>query len=385
MRWIEIGAWGIIVLWGRAFFPACYGILFPRFLKDVSPITGEDLPTISIIVPARDEASAIEESLEHLLKVCYPRLEVIAIDDRSTDETGVIMDRMAAFHDSRLKVIHVTELPAGWLGKNHALALGAAESNADFLLLTDGDVMIDPLTLRRAMSVVHDRKLDHLVLLPEIVTSTFLEIALINFFCLLLMTTTQFPLVRWSWFKNAYLGVGAFNLVRRTAYDAIGGFSKLQLEVADDLMLGRSIKHAGLLQDVYGGQKNVWVKWQQGGVWSIVKGLEKNAFAASRYSMFRTLLACITILGISVVPIGALACGVAVWQSSILIVGTVLLSLGTARTVGFPLAVGFLYPWAAVVFCYIMTRSMVLTIRQGGVRWRDTFYSLNDLRNGCEK
>ena len=96
MRWIEIGAWGIIVLWGRAFFPACYGILFPRFLKDVPPITGEDLPTISIIVPARDEVSAIEESLEHLLKVCYPRLEVIAIDDRSTDETGVIMDRMDA-------------------------------------------------------------------------------------------------------------------------------------------------------------------------------------------------------------------------------------------------------------------------------------------------
>ncbi len=380
MHGFEIFSWVLVALWVVALFPVLYGILYPRFLRDVLPQVGDELPSISLIVPARDEALAIEEALRRMLSLDYPDFEVIAINDRSTDGTGAIMDRVASEVGSRLQVVHVSELPAGWLGKNHALSLAASRARGEFLLFTDGDVMFDPQVLRRSMTLVQDRSLDHLVLLPDTLTSTFFETALINFFCMMLMASTRFPLVRWKWFKQAYLGVGAFNLLRRTAYDTIGGFQTLQLEVADDLMLGRLVKEHGLNQDVYGGQQNLSVRWQSGGVWSIVRGLEKNAFSGTQYSVFRTLMAVAVLSTLFVGPIVALLCGYVILPILILTVGTLLLSIGTAWTVGFPVAVGVFYPWAVAVFCFIMLRSMVMTVRQGGVRWRDTFYSLADLR-----
>jgi len=380
MDWFDIAGWALVAVWGIALFPAWYGVLFPRLIRSVPPQAGDQLPSLSLIVPARDEALAIEEALRRMLSLDYPDYEVIAINDRSSDQTGAIMDRVAQEVGSRLQVVHVAELPVGWLGKNHAMSLGVDRSRGEFLLLTDGDVMFDPLVLRRAMTVVHERQLDHLVLLPETLYRTFFEAALMNFFCMLLMAATRFPLVRWKWFKDAYIGVGAFNLIRRSAFDAIGGFETLKLEVADDLMLGRLVKHSGLNQDVFGGQGCLSVRWQSGGVWSIVRGLEKNAFSGTNYSIARTLGAITALCALFVFPFVALCCGQVTIPVLILTVGSVLLSLGTAGTVGFPIAVGLLFPWAVVVFCYIMLRSMVMTLRQGGVRWRDTFYSLADLR-----
>ena len=381
MGWFEVVSWVMAGGWAVALFPAIYGVIFPRFIRTVPPATGDQLPSLSIIVPARDEAAAIEEALRRMLSLDYPDYEVIAINDRSTDGTGDIMDRVAAEVGSRLQVVHVTELPAGWLGKNHAMSMGVARSRGEFVLLTDGDVMFDPLVLRRSMTLIQERQLDHLVLLPETLTSTFLEAALMNFFCILLMASTRFPLVRWKWFKDAYIGVGAFNLVRRSAYDAIGGFATLQLEVADDIMLGRLVKQHGLNQDVFGGQGSLSVRWQSGGVWSIVRGLEKNAFSGTHYSIVRTVAAVAGLCLLFIGPLVALLCGHITIPILILSIGSLLVSLGTARTVGFPLAVGLFYPWAVLVFGFIMLRSMILTLRQGGVRWRDTFYSLKELRD----
>jgi hypothetical protein len=382
MTWFEIISWVLVAVWCLATFPAWYGIVFPRFIRSVEPLTGDDLPSLSIIVPARDEAAAIEEALQRMLGLDYPDYEVIAVNDRSTDGTGAIMDRVAAQVGDRLRVVHIEQLPEGWLGKNHAMSVGVSKACGEFILLTDGDVMFDPLTLRRAMAAVRAGQLDHLVLLPETVTTTYFETALMNLFCMMLMASTRFPLVRWKWFKDAYLGVGAFNLLQRTAFDQIGGFRSLQLEVADDLMLGRLVKHNGLNQDVYGGQGSLSVRWQSGGVWSIVRGLEKNAFSGTGYSITQTIGA-VTVLGLLfVAPVIAAACGVWTWPVGILSIGSLILSVGTAKTVGFPISVGIFYPWAMVVFAFIMLRSMVLTLRQGGIRWRDTFYSIESLRAG---
>ena len=382
MTWFEITSWVLVAVWCLATFPAWYGIVFPRFIRSVEPLTGDDLPSLSIIVPARDEAAAIEEALQRMLGLDYPDYEVIAVNDRSTDGTGALMDRVAAQVGDRLRVVHIEQLPEGWLGKNHAMSVGVSQARGEFILLTDGDVMFDPLTLRRAMAAVRASQLDHLVLLPETVTTTYFETALMNLFCMMLMASTRFPLVRWKWFKDAYLGVGAFNLLRRSAFDQIGGFRSLQLEVADDLMLGRLVKHNGLNQDVYGGQGSLSVRWQSGGVWSIVRGLEKNAFSGTGYSISQTIGA-VTVLGLLfVAPVIAAACGVWTWPVGILSIGSLILSVGTAKTVGFPISVGIFYPWAMVVFAFIMLRSMVLTLRQGGIRWRDTFYSIESLRAG---
>ncbi|MCI5159154.1 MAG: glycosyltransferase family 2 protein, partial [Candidatus Electrothrix sp. AUS1_2] len=133
-------------------------------LEKIPPLEGDKPPSVSVIIPACNEEQELETALTSVLSLDYPNLEIIVLDDRSTDATPQILDRMASQHP-RLRVIHITELPAGWLGKNHALHLGAARATGEYLLFTDADVHYTPDTLRRAVARMETRTLDHLSLI----------------------------------------------------------------------------------------------------------------------------------------------------------------------------------------------------------------------------
>jgi cellulose synthase/poly-beta-1,6-N-acetylglucosamine synthase-like glycosyltransferase len=173
-------------------------------------------PPVSIVVAARDEARAIERAMRSLLALDYPGLELVAVDDRSADPTGAILDRLAAAN-ARLKVLHVRELPAGWLGKNHALALGARDATGEILLFTDADVEFAPYSLREAVAVLEDERLDHLALAPRLRLPGAWLAACVAYF------GRQFYVFLRPWRardprSGAHIGVGAFNLVRASAY-----------------------------------------------------------------------------------------------------------------------------------------------------------------------
>ncbi|PYQ54946.1 MAG: hypothetical protein DMF53_28775 [Acidobacteria bacterium] len=136
-----------------------------RALRDLPPLAGP-LPRVSIIIPARNEERNLEEALRSILALDYDNLEIDVVDDRSTDRTGEILDRMATA-DPRLRIVHVRELPPGWLGKNHALWLGAEKATGEFLLFTDADVVMAPSILRRAVGALVADRLDHLTAAPE--------------------------------------------------------------------------------------------------------------------------------------------------------------------------------------------------------------------------
>jgi len=141
-------------------------------------------PRVSIVVPARNEEENIEPTLAQLLALDYDNFEVIAVNDRSTDRTGEIMDKIAASPAAhgRLKIIHVGELPPGWLGKTHAMWSASRESNGDWLLFTDADVLFKPDAIRRALAYAESAAADHLVLFPRIVMRTVGEKMMIAFF-----------------------------------------------------------------------------------------------------------------------------------------------------------------------------------------------------------
>lgn len=378
--WVWCG-WVLVVLWSVRTAPIWFGLLRPQVLDTVPPAEGDELPLVSLIVPARDEARAIETALRTMLTLDYPRFEVVAIDDRSTDGTGEIMDRLAAEND-RLKVVHVRELPEGWLGKNHANHLGTQAASGEFLLLTDGDILFDPQILRRAMRLVAERKLDHLVLLPDPLAETFWEKVLVNFFMVMLLIASQAAFARFSWARRAYLGVGAFNLVRRSAYDAMGRHEPLRMEVADDVCLGKLLKQAGGRQDVFVATNHLKVKWQHGGVWGIVRGLEKNSFAAMHFSVAGTLYGCLMLVLVLIAPPVLALGGPARVPFGILAVVNLVMFTATATRNRYPPLVGVLHPFGAALFILTMIRSMVVTLRAGGIRWRDTFYPLDALRAG---
>lgn len=341
-------------------------------------------PRVSIIVPARDEEQSIERCLQSLLALEYPDYEIIAVDDRSSDATGQIMERVAAAapQPARLKVIHVQELPAGWLGKTHAMWTAARQASGDWLLFTDGDVFFRPEALRRAMACAQQSNLDHLVLAPTMDMSTPGECMMIGFFQLM-FTFGHRPWKVADPKTKDHMGVGAFNLVRRRVYDAIGGYQRLRLEVVDDMKLGKLVKEHGYRQQIAVGRDLLRLHWARG-AWGVVNNLTKNAFAIMNFNLAKTLGAVVLMLLLNLGPwLGlALAHGWARLGYGLAVLGIALLYLGMSwRSAISPLY--FLSnPVAGVMFAYILMRSAFLTLSRGGVVWRGTLYPLDELRRG---
>lgn len=347
-----------------------------------APADGEEtLPRLSIVVPARNEEATVEGAMRTLLGLEYPDLEIIAVNDRSTDRTGAILAALAA-GDPRLRVVHVRDLPPGWIGKNHALHLGAREARGEYLLFTDADVYFEPTALRRAVRAAIRAKLDHLVLLPAVALEGFWEKALVTYFAV----AFQFAFLPWKIAdpkSKAYVGVGAFNLVRAEAYRRAGGHAALPMDVLDDVKLGKRLKESGGRQACGYSEGMVRVRWAVGAR-GVIDGLEKNAFATFGFRPGPVCVSLGMVLLLVVWPGPGLFVGA--WGARLLCAGTLASMVWIVRTIppapGISPLYGLCFPIAATLFYYAILRSMIRTYRQGGVVWRDTLYPLADLRRG---
>ena len=339
---------------------------------------------VSIIVPARNEAEKIAEPLAQLLNLEYENYEVIAVNDRSTDRTGEIMDQIAesAAAHNRLKVIHVGELPPAWLGKTHAMWRAAQQATGDWLLFTDADVFLQPETLRRALAYAESAQADHVVVFPQMIMKHAGEKMMIAFF------QTLFVFGHRPW-KVAdpktkdHMGVGAFNLVRRSVYDAVGTYRALRLEVVDDMKLGKVVKNAGYAQRVAFGGGLVSIHWAQG-VFGVVNNLTKNFFAVLSFQWWRALLSSFGLVFLNLCPfLGIwLAHGWAKVPYAVALLCMFGIYAGMSMKSSIPPYYFLLHPISTTLFAYTVLRSMVLTLGRGGVVWRGTFYPLEELRKG---
>lgn len=337
-------------------------------------------PRVSVIVAARDEAEHIGAAMRTLLALDYPDYEVIAVDDRSSDGTGAILEALAAA-DPRLKVLHVTALPAGWLGKNHALHLGAGRARSEWLLFTDADCSHAPDVLRRAIGHAERERLDHLVLGPTPVGGSPLMRVMLAYFSL------SFAMSVRPWHapdpkRAEHIGIGAFNLVRAKVFAMIGGFGLIRLRPDDDIKLGKLIKQTGHAQAFAEGSGLVTVPWYATAR-GMIKGLEKNAFPFLEYSVPLTVAAILLTLVLSVLPwlLLPFVHGLAFWSALAVVVLSVGLGGATAaRTLQLPAWYGLSFPLGALLMTVAIANSMWRTLRDGGVRWRGTLYPLAELK-----
>ncbi len=334
-------------------------------------------PPVTVIVPARNEAANLDQTLKDLRAQHYTNLEILVVDDRSTDNTAAVAARHAE-HDPRVQLLQVRHLPDGWLGKNHACWLAAGQARGRWLLFTDADVCFHPDAVRDAIARAEAERLDHLTLVPGSPLVGFLEAATLGFFGLLFLASTWGSLARSRRFQWAYAGVGAFNLVRRSAYEAVGGHEPLRLEVVDDVMLGWLLKQGGFRQELLFGGHRVQVHWQKG-VLGIVLGLEKNAFAGMGYSAARTLGGAAGLVALFVIaPVYALVCTDPAALAACLATAATLARL--TWLLGRRVVPAVCYPVAALVLVVALVRSAWRTLSSGVVRWRDTPYPLDRLR-----
>src|ERR1700720_1173601 len=305
-------AFALVIFGGTAFvwvilgLRITYGALRLPWIKDFSPITGTDLPRISLLFAARDEEEKLPGALATLAQLDYPELEIIGVDDRSKDATGQILDEFAASHP-RFRAIHVKELPAGWLGKPHALQQAYEASSSEWLLFTDADVRFRTDALRRAMTMVTERNLDHLSLLGDVEMVGFWEKVVVTFFGMAFhMATAPSEVVNPQ--SGPSMGVGAFQLMKRTAYEAAGTHRRLAMEVVDDMKLGKIVKEAGFRSSVGLAQNAVVIRWHAG-LGNLVRGVTKNFFAALGYNVGLVLLAAAAMLLTDVAPFVAIFIG----------------------------------------------------------------------------
>jgi len=363
---------------------AWLGVEGRRAMIPLGPPRPGPVPRVTAIVPCRDEAAGVERALRSLLAQVEVELEVVAVDDRSTDGTGAILDRLAA-GDPRVAVLHVGALPDGWLGKNHACHAGALRARGDWLLFTDGDVVLAPEALRRAVDAARAHGLGHLAVPPRLVAPGFLERAFVSAFAALLA-----PLVRIADLRRpgtrAYFGVGAFNLVRRDAYARSGGHLRLPLEVVDDLKLGLLLRRSGVAQGVARSDGLVEVRWHEGFVRSVL-GLVKNAFAALEYRPALAVAAALAAAAAGAAPLVILVDGPGAAARALagaaLAVAIAHHAAEARQVAGSRGAEGILMPACVLLLGAVVLVSAAAVWWRGGVVWRGTHYPLRRIREGC--
>lgn len=352
-------------------------------IKQLSSLAEEpshNLPKVSIVIPARNEERNLKQALQSVLRLEYPGLEIVVVNDRSTDETGAILEDMAK-SDPRLTLLNIKSLPEKWLGKPYALHEGAQQVQGEFILFTDADIVFHPLALKKAMTHVYTNQLDHLTVFPEDTMSGYFLRALSATFGIFMFILFQPWKVR-NPRSRRYMGIGAFNLVRKSTYQAIRGHEAIALRPDDDLKFGKLVKRNGYRSDVLNGQSMVAVEWYQS-VPDLIQGLMKNMFAGMEYRVSWVILATIGSLLIHIWP------WIGIWVTTgtpqALYALTIIMMVGSFGISMAPLGVklwhGVFLPLTISLLVYIQCRATFLTLWQGGIYWRGTFYPLALLKN----
>jgi glycosyltransferase involved in cell wall biosynthesis len=349
------------------------------------------LPTLTVVVPARDEAEKIAATLDALLLTDYPALRILVVDDRSTDATGTIVDEYVEKQGigireqgtgksrSSLDVIHILELPEGWLGKTHAMEVATRHSDSEYLLFTDADVLFSPSVLRRAMAYVEASEADHLVVLPTMQVQSRGEGIVLGFFQMLGMWASRLWRVSDAQSVRDFVGVGAFNLVRRSALEQIGGWSPQRMVVLEDVTLGRRMKIAGMRQRIAFAPGLVLVHWAAGAL-GLMRVMTKNLFSAMNFRPLLLLGMCVWVAVFFLGPLAGLGWWPTLIPSLLMLacVGAIYRTMGEVSWIDARYA--WLYPLGALAFLWALLRSMVVVLWQGGVVWRGTHYELRELR-----
>lgn len=377
--------WLIVLLWTAGTLVALRNLpRIPNVLdeKYAVPLPPSPTPLITVIVPARNEEESLEAGLRSLLQIDAVPIEIIAVNDRSTDATGKIMERMiseASAAGKSLRVLHVSELPEGWMGKTHAMAFAARQASTPWLLFTDADIFFAPDALLRALNLAEAEAADHIVILPTLILQSFGERMMIAFFQGIAALSSRFWKIPDPKAKES-MGVGAFNMVRADVYRAMGGFEALRMEVLEDLRFGREVKSHGFRQRVAFGRDLVRVRWAVG-LGGVIRNITKNFFAVFRFRVGITIAACSVLLLLCVGPFVLCVIDRRLWMPAACMLAMLLLLYRYYRRfTGIPVGYAATFPIAASLVVYSILRSMAVTLIRGGVQWRGTLYPLAELR-----
>jgi hypothetical protein len=248
-------------------------------------------------------------------------------------------------------------------------------------LFTDADVVFAPLALRRALAWAVAQNAEHVTAAPEVPTESAGERLFLSMFGMLFLLYSP-PWRVEDGESSAHIGIGAFNLLRAEVFRSIGGLRGLALSIDDDMRLGQLVKAAGYGTRVLLGYGALKVRWHVG-MSGMIRGVEKNFFAGLDFSLMKVVAGIAFILWLGAAPHAGLFFG-PLWTRVVCALGVASLAILMGQTAWqscIPWYYALAMPLSAVLSAYSLARSTWFTLRQGGVRWRDHFYPLRELRN----
>ncbi len=371
---------GLAILW---ILISLFLFFTSRTIKNLSQLSISNvgcLPSVTIIIPVRNEGMTLEQALQTVIDLEYPFKEIVLINDRSTDNTGEIIAQFKARY-SAITVINIDELPSGWLGKNNALYQGSLHSKTEWLLFTDADIHFQKKSLNKAITYCTENGLDHLSVFPDPSSSSVMLNSILETFKIMFDIKMQPWRVKDEKSKYA-IGIGAFNLVKKSLYEQCGGHKSISLRPDDDLKLGALLKGSGGKADVLYGKGELKVEWYSS-VMEFINGLMKNTFSTFDYKFYLVIPSVLMTLVVFVLPYVSLFYfnNPVIWCSGLIVLVSQALLILFGKGYSGKWWHVLMIPFAGMIMSYILTASALKVLFRGGIVWRATFYPLKELRN----
>jgi chlorobactene glucosyltransferase len=350
-------------------------------LSDVAPVEG---PLVSVVIPARNESETIEAVVRSILTSSYGAFELLVVDDRSTDDTAAVVERLAA-GNPRVRLVRGEPLPDGWYGKPWACAQGAGAGAGELLLFTDADTRHEPELLGRAVAAMGRERADLVTVAPHQRCVTFWERLVMPQIWLLLGLRYHPREVNRARRERDVIANGQFILTTREAYDAVGTHAAVRHEVAEDLALAQSyLRHGRRIHFAFAERLMETRMYQS--LPQLVEGWSKNVYLGGRRSfpeepVLRALVPAMLLAAVGfwllpplVLLAGALGADAgALAPPALVATGLSVLFWGMiSYGMKIPVAYGLLYPLGALMAIYIVLRSTWRGERR--VEWRGRVY-----------
>ncbi|HEX8889306.1 MAG TPA: glycosyltransferase family 2 protein [Pyrinomonadaceae bacterium] len=377
-------AWGGVAVWFFIALVTLWGLARYKPLQPLAQsreLTRSSAPFVSILVPARnEEGRVLSDCIHSLLAQEYGRFEIIAVNDRSTDATGAIL-QSSAKTDERLRVIEGRELPAGWLGKPYAMQQALDAARGEWVLATDADMIFDKAALRTAIAYTLEHQVDALTFIPLFEAHSFWERVMIPAWSWAMLVYILFSRAG-SPRSRAGVGIGGFFLIRRAALERVGGYQKLRDEVMEDVRLADMLKSSGArVAFEYATalvRTRMYTNWRE--MWECST---KNWFSGMKFSISLALSSIFSMyIGAVAPPLIALGCVlflaagantslwllffplISIWVIEVFILGAV------SRRFKIPVVYALSSPLALALLYTTLLDSTIKIVSGKGVTWK---------------
>jgi len=351
-----------------------------EFLKPGLPQTSR--PLVSILIPARNEEKSIRRCLRSLLRQDYANLEIIVLDDNSTDGTAVAVNAFSS-KNPKVKLISGKPLIPGWLGKSYACQQLSEIANGEYLLFTDADTLHFPNSVSSAVSALEQNDLGALSVFARQITVTLHERMMVPFGNFFLMVFMPFILILKSRSPLFCTAIGQFMFFRKDVYNKIGGHESVKKEILEDIHISKQVKRYGFKFMIFDGNKSLYCRMYKN-LKEVIRGYSKVLAAAFDYNVFTQGFVTLLIFALFLSPFIMLPLAIFLldWPQMVinLIIGQVFIALmmKMISIIRFKNRFTdiFLFPLSIVYLIFISVHSAIKSKSATGVYWKGRAYDV---------